>query len=231
MTMTDAQLDEGYRDDVAYANVHDLDEQHHQVAVDFPHEVLDGHRTSWGTGCFDESFAKKLPIMLWQHIPSEPIGKGVRAEGLGRVSRVVGQFSDFDAVPRARQAFAQLRDGDLPGWSFHYRNARSVPHPNVRSARRFTKAEMLEFSPVSFPSIPGTTTSGLRSAGRAMSLETVIGKLDRGLARAAARQCRRDGTLPTEILEHCIAAGYRADIRRGDLQDQLRHSLDRAGLL
>lgn len=159
--MTDVQEnEEGFR---ALGEVVDVDDNTHEVVVEFPHEVIDGHRTDWGQDCFRESFERQLPPMLVNHNPDHLIGRAVKAESLGSRSRLVGKFSDFDAVPKAREAYANIRDKITPGWSFHFRNARSIPHPNVRSARRFTKADMLEFSPVTFPSIPGANAIGLRS--------------------------------------------------------------------
>ncbi|HEX3539642.1 MAG TPA: HK97 family phage prohead protease [Acidimicrobiales bacterium] len=156
------QLEEGYRADVAtVAEITDLDG--HQVVVDYPYQVLDGYRTDWARGCWRESFAKRLPVMLWNHNPDLLIGAGVRTEELGDRARVINRFADFDAVPQARAAHSMIEDKIVPGFSFHYRNGRSVVHPDVRGARRFVKADMLENSPVVFPSIPGAAAVGIRS--------------------------------------------------------------------
>lgn len=154
--------EEGLRDLDVQGETHDVDDGTHEVAVDYPHEVLDSYRTDWARGCFDESLAKRLPPMVFNHNADLMIGAGVRHESLGDRTRIVGRFADFDAVPKAREAFALARDKMIPGWSYHYRNGRSVPHPTTRGARRFTKADMLEFGPVTFPSIPGAQTAGLR---------------------------------------------------------------------
>lgn len=156
------RLEEGYRTDLAtVAPIHDVDD--HQVVVDFPHEVMDNYRTDWGRGCWDESFAKRLPVMVWNHNPDLLIGAGVRTESLGDRSRVVQRFANFDAVPQARAAHSMIKDEIVPGFSFHFRNGRTVAHPDVRGARRFVKADMLEVSPVTFPSIPGAVAVGIRS--------------------------------------------------------------------
>jgi phage head maturation protease len=157
--MTD-QLEEGYRA-LGAADVSDLDD--HEVVVDFPHDVLDNYRTDWGRGCFDESFARRLPVMVWNHNQDLLIGAGVRTENLGDRSRVIGRFADFDAVPQARAAHSLIADKIVPGFSFHYRNGRTIKHPSVRGAHRYVKADMLEFSPVTFPSIPGAQAVGIRS--------------------------------------------------------------------
>lgn len=164
------QLEEGYRA-LGSAEVADVDDGRHEVVVDFPHEVMDDYRTDWARGCWDESLTRSMPPMVWNHDPSDLIGRAYRSENLGDKTRLVTRFSDFDAVPRAKQAFAQIRDGDVPGFSFHYRQARSIAHPNVRGARRFVTARMMEHSPVMFPSIPGAQAVGIRSNVDAPALE------------------------------------------------------------
>ena len=49
----DGTLEEGRRDE-AIGQIHDVDDGRHMVAVDFPHEILDGYRTDWGKGCWDD---------------------------------------------------------------------------------------------------------------------------------------------------------------------------------
>lgn len=182
--MTTERLEEGYRTDLAtVAPVHDVDD--HQVVVDFPHNVLDNYRTDWAPGCFDESFAKRLPVMVWNHNADMLIGAGVRTENLGDKSRVVQRFANFDAVPQARAAHSMISDGIVPGFSFHFRNGRTVAHPDVRGARRFLKADMLEVSPVTFPSIPGAIAVGIRSqeapALEIPTIDEIFALQDRGV--------------------------------------------------
>lgn len=193
------RLEEGYRADLAVADVHDIDDTNHTVAVDFPHEVLDGYRTDWGRGCWDESFAQRLPVMVVNHDPNSLIGSGLRAENLGSKSRLIGRFADFNEVPKARETFSLVRDGHYPGWSFHYIDGRTVPHPNIRSARRFVKAKMLEFSPVPFPSIPGAVAVGLRSDQEAPTLD--IPTIDE-ILRLHREQVITDDGLRALVAEH-----------------------------
>ena len=59
MTMTTERLtgEEGIR--IVPATVHDVDERH--VTVDFPHNIIDGYRTTWAPGCFAEFLKRHLP--------------------------------------------------------------------------------------------------------------------------------------------------------------------------
>ena len=163
MTLITNQLEEGYRADIALAHIQDVDDGKHQVLVAFPHNKLDTYRTDWAPGCWDESFADRLPAMVWNHNPDLIIGRGVAAQTMPDRTELRGQYASFDDVPKAREAYALERDHMIPGWSFHFREGQSVEHPTIRGARRFTKARMLEFSPVTFPSIPGAVAVGLRA--------------------------------------------------------------------
>jgi HK97 family phage prohead protease len=156
--------------------VRDMDETKRQVLVSFPWEVMDSYNTDFERSCFDEQAnAGQYPISCWQHIRSEPIGRAVQWQKTNTANELRVQLSDFDAVPRARQAFTQMRDGELTDWSYGFDNAKAVPHPNgERGALRFTKARMAEVSPVTVGSIPGATTVGVRAeADRAAIAELV----------------------------------------------------------
>lgn len=167
------RLEEGWRDDIAAGHLHDVDDAQHAVAVDFPHEVVDSYRTDWARGCWDDGFRQQLPVMVWNHDPNILIGAGVRTESLGDRSRVIGRFANFAKVPKAEEVHSLLEDKIVPGWSFHYREGRTVPHPTQRGARRFVKARMLEFCPVTFPSIPGAVTAGIRAEEATLEVPTI----------------------------------------------------------
>lgn len=165
------QLDEGYRD-IGTAEVHDVDDGKHQVAVDFP-IVIDSYRSDFGPSAFEEGFRQQMPAMCANHNQDNLIGHAVSAQSLPNLHRLVGQFSDFDDVPQARRAFAHVRDGDYPGFSFHFVRGESIKHPNVRGAMRYTKARMIEFGPVLAPSIPGAIATGLRSEEPTLDIPTI----------------------------------------------------------
>jgi hypothetical protein len=176
-----APTSEGYRDDPG-ARVHDLDDKTHMLAVDFP-VCVDSYGTDFGPSCFEAGWRRQLPVLCENHRQDRVIGRAVRAESLPEAHRIVGRFSDFDAVPAARAAFANIRDGIFPGFSFHYVDGRTVPHPNgTRGALRYTRARMVEYGPVVAPSIPGTRVVGLRSSQDARG--DLLAQLD-GLASRA----------------------------------------------
>lgn len=176
--MTDLQIRE-----VPHAVTHDVDERRRQVLVRFPHETIDSYLTDFSRDAFRDSFARRLPIMLWQHIRSEPIGRSVSAQVMPTVNEVRAEFSDFEAVPRAKQAFSQIRDGHLRDFSFGFptRSVVSIPHPSVRGAIRYTRVQMDEISPVTVGSIPGAQAVAVRAEAHENSLVHLGDLADEGL--------------------------------------------------
>lgn len=140
----------------------DVDEGKRQVLVEFPHERVDTYRTTFGPDCFRESFNKRKPVMCWQHQLQEPIGRAITADVTTRANELVGQMSDFDAVPLAKRAFYQIVDGTLTDFSFGFRDPQYEQHPQYRGVRRIVRAGMKEFSPVTIGSIPGAIATGTR---------------------------------------------------------------------
>lgn len=152
----------GVRD--ALGEVRDLDDGKREALVSIPWEVLDTYNSDFSRDCFDEYLGQRSPAVCWQHDKREPIGRAIDWQKGQRANEFRLRFSDFDAVPRARQAYTQMRDGDITDVSFYYDQAKAVPHPSVRSAIRFTKARMPEISPVTVGSIPGASVTGVRQA-------------------------------------------------------------------
>ena len=147
----------------------DLDSRSHRVQVKFPHEVVDTFKTTFGPEAFRDSFDASLPIMCWQHDMRDPIGRCERAQVLATHNELTGKFSDIDAVPNAKRAFAQISDGTITDFSFGYTDGKEFPHPDPKlrkqGVRQIPKARMREFSPVSIGSIPGAVATGVRQEG------------------------------------------------------------------
>jgi phage head maturation protease len=140
----------------------DVDEGKRQVLVTFPHDTVDTYKTTFGQDAFRESFQKRMPLMAWQHDLRDPIGHAIDAQVLPRSNDLVGQFSDFDAVPNSKRAFSQIQDGTITDFSFGFRQPTYEPHRSIRGVRNIRQATMMEFSPVSIGSIPGAIATGLR---------------------------------------------------------------------
>lgn len=163
----------GVRDGLG--EVKDVDEGKREVLVTIPWETLDTYNTDFARDCFDDYLGQRSPVMCWQHDKKEPIGAVKDWKKGQRANEFVAGFSDFDAVPRAKQAFAQIRDRELTDFSFYYDQAKAIPHPNgERGAVRFTHARMPEISPVTVGSIPGAMATGVREAADAAGIAELV---------------------------------------------------------
>lgn len=174
----------GVRD--ALGQVRDLDDGKREALVSIPWETLDSYRSDFARECFDDYLGQRMPVVCWQHDKAEPIGRAASWEKGTRANEFVLRFSDFDAVPRARQAYTQMRDGDITDVSFYYDQAKAIPHPNTRGAIRFTKARMPEISPVTVGSIPGASVTGIRQAADMAGVAELVrsGVITEGEGRA-----------------------------------------------
>lgn len=176
--------------------VRDVDESKRQVQVVIPHERLDTYNTDFARECFRASFEQMLPKMAWMHIKTEPIGHAIRAQVTPAANELIAQFSDFDAVPRSRQAFIQIQDEDITDFSFGFDRAVAEPHPSVKGAVRFREARMKEISPVMTGAIPGAVAVGVREAADVTGVAELFrdGAISKEEARALLQLA---GTVPT----------------------------------
>jgi hypothetical protein len=148
----------------------------------------------------------------------------------------VARFSSFAHVPAAEAAWSNIQDGNYSGASFHFVDGHCISHPQVRSAKRYTSARMLEFGPVVAPSCL-TQFSGLRSAGSGAYVGSdLLDELEYQIDDARYRiiELRLAGKIPPSqdqlIASHFDhSAGTLARVRgRGALLISGRRSLDLA---
>ena len=89
---------------------------------------IDSDRDMLVRGCFSKSINDRGPesntnrkiVFLWQHETDEPIGRPLKIEEREDGAYAVIQLSDFDAVPLAKRAYSQLKDGTLNQFSFGF---------------------------------------------------------------------------------------------------------------
>jgi HK97 family phage prohead protease len=128
------------------------------------YDVVDDYDTEFAPGVFTDSLARRLPRVVWAHDWSEPLGRYIEARDAAELLDLVGEFDDFDDVPRARQAYAQLKSGTIDQFSVGF-----VPldgHMAERDGRevfRFTRARLDEVSLVLAGAVPGTELLAVRS--------------------------------------------------------------------
>lgn len=136
------------------------------------YNVVDSYGSVWAPGVFTRSLERKLPKVTWGHDWLDPIGVVIestdRADGLDL--RV--QLDDFDAVPRARQAFAQLKSGSMDEFSFGFKREEwsekredlaPFEGQQYRARELMTEARMDEMSLVLVGAVPGTKVLDVRS--------------------------------------------------------------------
>ncbi len=119
----------GFRKEFTVSGADISDEEKHIVRVKF---ASFGNRDSAGDilvkGCFAKSINDRGPesatnrkiAFLWQHNMADPIGKVLSIEELEDGAYADVQLSNFDAVPNAKRAWFQLKDGDINQFSFGY---------------------------------------------------------------------------------------------------------------
>ena len=137
--------------------------------------TVDDYSTMFGAGCFTESMAKRLPRITWAHDWAEPIGRWSLHEDTDDHLDLMGELDDFDAVPRARQAYAQLRSGTIDQFSVGFLpEADEMVDPAEVGGRkgiyRFTKGRLDEAALVLVGAVPGTELLAVRSAQRGRRL-------------------------------------------------------------
>jgi HK97 family phage prohead protease len=126
--------------------------------------VPDTYRTSWQQGVFQDALEERMPSVVWNHDWADPVGRVVAYRDSSGGLDIDVEFDDFEAVPRARQAHAQMRSGTMDQFSFAFIRGEEEQDPNHRGVMRQVKAGLQEFSIVLNGSVPGTHSTSVRSA-------------------------------------------------------------------
>lgn len=159
----------------------DSDNERRFRAVVMRYDAVDAYGTIWSPGVFARSLAERLPRIVWAHDMTDPIGRYVEYEDSAESLTLVGELDDFDAVPRARQAAAQLRSGTIDQFSVGFirgtyldRGALSAEDLALGASERITQAELPETSLVVTGAVPGTHLISVRSAAGNVPSDFVI---------------------------------------------------------
>jgi phage head maturation protease len=159
-----------------------------------PYGVPDSYRTSWRQGVFGPALEKRsaaghaIPV-VWNHDPGDPVGQVVNYRDEADAFYADVEFDDLDAVPRARQAHAQLRANAKTGkptmgqFSFAFVRGQEQEDPEHRGVMQQTEVDAVqEFSIVLNGAVPGTSVTATRAAGRvdARTAADLIERFGRG---------------------------------------------------
>lgn len=138
-------------------------------AVVMAYNVVDDYGTMWQPGVFTESLSKKLPKIVWAHDWSDPLGRYVDYRDNTETLTLVGEFDDFDAVPKARRAYAQLQSGTIDEFSVGFVRREWNTTDQLTDEQRtagaqelMIRADLAEASLVLVGAVPGTELVGVR---------------------------------------------------------------------
>jgi HK97 family phage prohead protease len=136
--------------------------------------VFEGYASLFGTpdlgkdvvmpGAFADSLRKRTADeirLLWQHDPSQPIGRWLSLEEDRRGLRVRGKLNL--AVGRAREIHALMRERAVDGLSIGFRVERARAE-RPTGLRRLEKLDLWEISVVTFPMLPGARVERVKAS-------------------------------------------------------------------
>lgn len=109
--------------------------------------------------------------LLYQHDPSEPIGRWLDIREDRRGLFVKGRL--LPEVARAREVLALMREGVLDGLSIGFRTVKSRADADA-GARRLIEIDLWEISVVTFPLLPAARVVAVKAAGAEAQLATAI---------------------------------------------------------
>lgn len=140
--------------------------------------VVDDYGSMWNPAAFDRSLSERMPTLCWSHDWSEPLGPPVGFRSTPDGPDIDFVFSDFDAVPQARRAHAQVLDGTIVDCSVGFSNARRRD-PTTEERSRFPgvvevieEADLDEVSLVLRGAVPGAKVVSAR--GAKVELDAVV---------------------------------------------------------
>lgn len=212
------------------------------IARVLTYNTVDDYGTVWLPGCFTDSLASRMPVVAWAHSWQEPIGRYKEVvKDDGQVLELLGKLSDFDAVPRARQAWAQMDDGTIDQFSVGFTRRTwhdlmpgaevpGVPEATVAAWRAgggweaMAKADLDEASPVLVGAVPGTALLAVRAAGM-VDIDQVVdlarrvkaGELSQDEALAAVALLAGDTEAGEQVIEEDPAAQAALDAEAEEL--------------
>lgn len=170
--------------------------------------VVDDFGTVWMADVFDEFLRSGgQPVLCWVHDWAEPLGPMVGYRTGAEGPELDFAFSDFEAVPAARRAHAQVSDGTIRDCSvgfarLEWREATESDKQQWPGAREvITKSGLDEVSLVLRGAVPGAKVLAFRSAGGTVDADAVVelarrvmaGELSAEEAKVAVELLGEDG--------------------------------------
>ena len=203
--------------------------------------ITDDYGTQFRKGTFTESLERRLPVIAFGHDWSDPIGRAVSYRETDEGLYLTARLDVGGAVPRADQAYQQMRSGTLTDVSVGFMRVSSEDRDGYTM---ITKAELDEVSVVLRGAVPGAKVLAVRSArtGEMVEVDSVVaiankvaaGEISQAAADEALRLLSSPGTGATpptadtgaggepDPLPELVAAEADADAALATLSDRGR---------
>lgn len=169
-------------------------------------------------GAFDRTLreakeAGRMPAMLWQHNPDEPIGVWTEMAEDDRGLLVRGRLAD---TQRGREAQTLIKMGALTGLSIGY-VTKSSRVDKTNGATVLTDVDLWEVSPVTFPANGEARITDAKSVNSVRDFEEFL--RNAGFSRAAAKSIAANGyqaiqrevDADSEAMQREVAAEEKSD--------------------
>lgn len=199
--------------------------------------ITDDYGTQFQRGTFTASLEERLPVIAFGHDWSDPIGRAVSYRETDEGLYLTARLDVGGAVPRADQAYQQMRSGTLTDVSVGFMRVSSEDRDGYTM---ITKAELDEVSVVLRGAVPGAKVLAVRSArtGEQVDLDAVVaiaakkaaGEIDQATADEALAMLSSPPATPPEppaaeepeALPELVDALAEADAALASLTDRSR---------
>lgn len=143
--------------------------------------IVDDFGSVFMADAFDASIEARMPVLCWGHDWAEPLGPArLTRKADDGAPEIDFEFSDFDAVPMARRAHAQVADGTILDCSVGFSDTERRNPTDEEKARWpgctevITKASLDEVSLVLRGAVPGAKVVSVRSGKAQIDLDAVV---------------------------------------------------------
>lgn len=152
-------------------------------------------------GAFAKSLANRMPKMLWQHDPDDPIGVWDEAREDDRGLYLKGHLAM--KTRKGAEAFELLRAGAIDGLSIGYRTIEA--EMDGKSRRVLKEVELWEVSVVTFPMNESATVDAVKAAAMSEREFERLLLRESQLSRRVVGALMRDGWKGVEALRESSA--------------------------
>ncbi len=139
--------------------------------------VKDSFSTIFDRGCFNDSLGQRLPTITFGHSWADIVGRAKSWEDTDEGLIIHARLSDPEAVPRARQLMAQLRDGDIDDVSVGFSVDDEGQKRDEEGVTHFVRATLDELAIVLKGAVPGARVLAVRSSPTAVIRAETAGQI------------------------------------------------------